>query len=69
MQKKILAYKYETSFLRNATYKNLFLPFFEIKNEESELSTEGQTHFKECVNQMLDTREEIGNHSCLNDFI
>ena len=58
-KKKILAYKYETSFLRNVTYKNLFLPFFEIKNKESELSTEGQTHFKECVNQMLDTREEI----------
>ena len=46
MIKKILAYNYETSFLRNVTYKNLFLPFFEIKNNESELS-EGLTHFKD----------------------
>ena len=37
---------------------SLFLPFFE-KNDESELYRRSDT-FKECVNQMLDTKRNGG---------
>lgn len=56
--KKLLAFKYDTSFLRNKTYETLYEPFYDIKNQDSSLKPK-QTHFIECIDQMLELRQEI----------
>ena len=56
--KKLLTFRYDTSFLRNKTYETLYEPFYDIKTQESSLKPE-QIHFRECINQILDLKQEI----------
>ena len=52
-------------FLRNKTYETLYEPFYDIKTQESSLKPK-QSHFVECINEMLELRQEIiGKHLSL----
>lgn len=57
-EKKLLTFRYETSFIKSVTHGVLFTPFYKIKSQETDLKPE-QSLFVECINQMLDVKHSI----------
>ena len=53
-----MTFRYETSFIQGVTHDILFIPFYKIKSQETDLKPE-QSLFVECINQMLNVKQSI----------